>query len=77
MAITVVPVTPSFAAEVGDVDLSRPLEAADVTAIKEAFAAIVAEEKPALKEAGGLIKQVETYVSGEREVPEPGRATTA
>src|SRR6185295_7362986 len=38
MAITVVPVTPSFAAEVGDVDLSRPLEAADVTAIKGAFA---------------------------------------
>jgi len=46
-------------------------------AVKEAFAAIAAEEKPALKEAGGLIKQVETYVSGEREVPEPGRATTA
>ena len=38
MAITVVPVTPSFAAEVGDVDLSRPLEAADVAAIKDAFA---------------------------------------
>jgi alpha-ketoglutarate-dependent 2,4-dichlorophenoxyacetate dioxygenase len=38
MAITVVPVTPSFAAEIGDVDLSRPLEAADVTAIKNAFA---------------------------------------
>jgi len=38
MAITVVPVTPSFAAEVGDVDLSRPLEAADVAAIKGAFA---------------------------------------
>jgi alpha-ketoglutarate-dependent 2,4-dichlorophenoxyacetate dioxygenase len=39
MAITVVPVTPSFAAEVGDVDLSRPLEAADVAAIKDAFTA--------------------------------------
>ena len=38
MAITVVPVTPSFAAEIGDVDLSRPLDAADVTAIKDAFA---------------------------------------
>jgi len=38
MAITVVPVTPSFAAEVGDIDLSRPLEAADVAAIKDAFA---------------------------------------
>ena len=38
MAITVCPVTPSFAAEIGDADLSRPLEAADVTAIKDAFA---------------------------------------
>ena len=37
MAITVVPVTPTFAAEIGDVDLSRPLEAADVQAIKDAF----------------------------------------
>ena len=38
MAMTVVPVTPSFAAEIGDVDLSRPLEATDVVAIKDAFA---------------------------------------
>ena len=38
MAITVCPVTPSFAAEIGDVDLSRPLAADDVTAIKDAFA---------------------------------------
>ena len=38
MAITVCPVTPSFAAEIGDVDLSRPLDLADVTAIKDAFA---------------------------------------
>jgi len=38
MAITVCPVTPSFAAEIGDVDLSRPLDLADVTAIKAAFA---------------------------------------
>jgi alpha-ketoglutarate-dependent 2,4-dichlorophenoxyacetate dioxygenase len=38
MTITVAPVTPSFAAEIGDVDLSRPLEAADVAAIKDAFA---------------------------------------
>jgi alpha-ketoglutarate-dependent 2,4-dichlorophenoxyacetate dioxygenase len=38
MAITVCPVTPNFAAEIGDVDLSRPLPAADVTAIKDAFA---------------------------------------
>ena len=38
MAITICPVTPSFAAEIGDADLSRPLDAADVTAIKDAFA---------------------------------------
>ena len=38
MAITVCPVTESFAAEIGDIDLSRPLEAADLAALKEAFA---------------------------------------
>ena len=38
MAITVVPVTPSFAAEVGDVDLSGPLDPTDLQAIKDAFA---------------------------------------
>jgi len=37
MAITVCPVTPDFTAEIGDVDLSRPLHAVDVTAIKAAF----------------------------------------
>jgi alpha-ketoglutarate-dependent 2,4-dichlorophenoxyacetate dioxygenase len=38
MAITVVPVTPSFAAEIGDIDLSQPIDSVDVTAIKDAFA---------------------------------------
>jgi len=37
MAITVVPVTPSFAAEVGDVDLSGALDPTDLQAIKDAF----------------------------------------
>jgi alpha-ketoglutarate-dependent 2,4-dichlorophenoxyacetate dioxygenase len=37
MTITVCPVMPNFAAEIGDADLSGPLEAADVSAIKEAF----------------------------------------
>ena len=37
MAITVCPVTPGFVAEIGDVDLSKPLEAAGVLAVKEAF----------------------------------------
>ena len=31
------PVTETFAAEVGDVDLSQPLPAEDVAAIREAF----------------------------------------
>ncbi|MGA7774178.1 MAG: TauD/TfdA family dioxygenase [Pseudolabrys sp.] len=37
MTITVCPVTLSFAAEIGDVDLSRALEPTDLTAIKDAF----------------------------------------
>jgi alpha-ketoglutarate-dependent 2,4-dichlorophenoxyacetate dioxygenase len=37
MAITVQPTTPSFAAEVGDVDLAKPLAAADLAAIRAAF----------------------------------------
>ena len=37
MAITVYPVTPDFAAEIGDVDLARPLAAEDLAAIKDAF----------------------------------------
>jgi alpha-ketoglutarate-dependent 2,4-dichlorophenoxyacetate dioxygenase len=38
MAITVCPVTPSFAAEIGDVDLSAPLAPSDLGDIKQAFA---------------------------------------
>jgi alpha-ketoglutarate-dependent 2,4-dichlorophenoxyacetate dioxygenase len=37
MATTVFPITPSFAAEIGDVDLSGQIEKADLAAIKEAF----------------------------------------
>jgi alpha-ketoglutarate-dependent 2,4-dichlorophenoxyacetate dioxygenase len=37
MAIIVSPVTPGFVAEIGDVDLSKPLEPAGVDEIKEAF----------------------------------------
>ena len=37
MPITVYPITPGFAAEVGELDLSRPLAAAEVAAIKQAF----------------------------------------
>ena len=37
MSITVCPITPDFAAEIGDVDLSKPLLTADVSAIKDAF----------------------------------------
>ena len=37
MSITICPVTPDFAAEVGDLDLSAPLAEADLAALKEAF----------------------------------------
>lgn len=37
MAITVQSITPTFAAEVGDVDLSKPLAADDLAAIRAAF----------------------------------------
>jgi alpha-ketoglutarate-dependent 2,4-dichlorophenoxyacetate dioxygenase len=37
MAITVCPITPGFATEIGDIDLSRPLGADEVAEIKQAF----------------------------------------
>jgi alpha-ketoglutarate-dependent 2,4-dichlorophenoxyacetate dioxygenase len=37
MSINIVPVTPTFAAEIGDVDLSRPLSDADFEEIRQAF----------------------------------------
>ena len=37
MSITIFPVTDNFAAEIGDVDLSRPVPDADFAAIKQAF----------------------------------------
>ncbi len=38
MTITAFPITPSFAAEIGDIDLSAPIAPADLVAIKDAFA---------------------------------------
>jgi alpha-ketoglutarate-dependent 2,4-dichlorophenoxyacetate dioxygenase len=38
MAISVYPVTENFAAEIGDLDLAQPLDAADLAAVKAAFA---------------------------------------
>lgn len=35
--VTVQPITPDFAAEVGDVDLGKPLSPDDLTAVREAF----------------------------------------
>jgi len=37
MAITVCPVTPAFAAEIGDVDLSKPLDPSEISEVKDAF----------------------------------------
>jgi alpha-ketoglutarate-dependent 2,4-dichlorophenoxyacetate dioxygenase len=38
MSITVSPMTPGFAAELGDIDLSRPLSDEDLLAVRRAFA---------------------------------------
>ncbi len=38
MSISVFPVTPSFAAEIGDINLSQPVNSDDLAAIKTAFA---------------------------------------
>ena len=37
MAITVCPITPTFAAEIGDIDLTKPVPDVDFEAIREAF----------------------------------------
>ena len=37
MSLAIYPITPTFAAEIGDIDLSRPLDAETVAAIKQAF----------------------------------------
>jgi alpha-ketoglutarate-dependent 2,4-dichlorophenoxyacetate dioxygenase len=37
MAISIYPITPNFAAEIGDVALSQPLHPTEVEAIKHAF----------------------------------------
>jgi len=37
MAMTVCSVTPSFAAEIGDIDLSKPLDPSEVAQVKDAF----------------------------------------
>jgi len=39
MPISLFPVTPGFAAEVGDIDLSQPLDAETLQSVREAFAA--------------------------------------
>ena len=38
MVISVYPITPSFATEVGDLDLAQPLDPADLAELKAAFA---------------------------------------
>jgi alpha-ketoglutarate-dependent 2,4-dichlorophenoxyacetate dioxygenase len=37
MAITICPVTPTFAAEIGDIDLSKPLDPSEISEVKDAF----------------------------------------
>src|SRR3984957_18332399 len=37
MAITICPVTPTFVAEIGDIDLSKPLAPSEISEVKDAF----------------------------------------
>jgi alpha-ketoglutarate-dependent 2,4-dichlorophenoxyacetate dioxygenase len=39
MSLTIFPITPTFAAEVGDLDLSKPISPEDLAAVRSAFAA--------------------------------------
>src|SRR5262245_35913023 len=53
MAITISPMTPGFAAEIGDVDLSQPLTPSEVNTIKQAFwdyAVLIFPEQPLSEE---------------------------
>ena len=47
MPISLFPVTPRFAAEVGDIDLSKPLDAETLQSVREAFAAYAVLAFPA------------------------------
>jgi len=47
VGISIFPVTPNFAAEIGDLDLSRPLAEDDLKAVREAFAAYAVLAFPA------------------------------
>jgi alpha-ketoglutarate-dependent 2,4-dichlorophenoxyacetate dioxygenase len=47
MPISLFPVTPGFAAEVGDIDLSQPLDAETLESVREAFAAYAVLAFPA------------------------------
>src|SRR5688500_6251797 len=80
MAITVMPVTENFAAEIGDTDLSQPLDAEDMAAMKAAFwkyAVLVfpdqdltQEQHLAFAEAfGPLEKPGDNVISGWRDAP--------
>ena len=59
MAITVCPVTPRFAAEIGDVDLSAPLAPDDLQAVKDAFATYAVLIFPDLNTGNNTYKAVQ------------------
>jgi alpha-ketoglutarate-dependent 2,4-dichlorophenoxyacetate dioxygenase len=78
MTVTVFPVTQDFFAEVGDVDLSRPLDSADFKAIQEAFwkyAVLVFPDQKLTPEQhlefarsfGPLVNKLKVYREGNRE----------
>ena len=52
MPISLYPVTPAFAAEVGEIDLSRPLPDADLAAVRDAFSRYAVLAFPAQQLSG-------------------------
>ncbi len=77
MRISVFPVTPSFAAEVGDIDLSRPLDAETLQAVRDSFAKYAVLAFPAQQltteqhlafasNFGPLERTVQTAMRGEK-----------
>ena len=78
MTVTIFPVTPDFFAEVGDVDLSRPLDPGDFEVIQDAFwkyAVLVFPDQQLTPEQhlefarsfGPLVTKLKVYREGNRE----------
>jgi alpha-ketoglutarate-dependent taurine dioxygenase len=69
MPITVCPVTPGFVAEIGDIDLSMPLEPSDLLAVKEAFTTYAVLIFPDQHLSQGLRQKLRSARDHDRAVP--------